>query len=44
MEVIKTVVGKRVENLFLEDVAFKILEFLEMADAQKRKYEKRRGF
>ena len=44
MEVIKTIVGKHVENLFLENVAFKILEFLEMTDAQKRKYKRRIGF
>ena len=44
MEVIKTIVGKHVENLFLENVAFNILEFLEMTDAQKRKYERRRRF
>jgi hypothetical protein len=30
--------------LFLENVAANILEFLEMTDAQKRKYESARGF
>ena len=44
MEAVKTIVGKHVENLFLENVAFKILEFLEMTDDQKRKNERRRGF
>ena len=36
MEVIKTMVGKRVEHLFLENVAFKFLEFLELAEDQKK--------
>ena len=44
MEMSKSIVGKHVENLFLENVASNILEFLEMTDAQKRKYERRRGF
>ena len=44
MEVVKTIVGKHVENLFLENVAFKILEFLEMTEDQKKNYENRMGF
>ena len=44
IEMSKSTVGKRVENLFLESVASKILAFLEMTEAQKRKYERRREF
>jgi len=41
MEVVKTIVGKHVENLFLENVAFKILEFLELTEDQKHKHAMR---
>ena len=40
----KIIVGKRVENLFLENVASNILEFLELTEDQKRKYVRRVGF
>ena len=44
MEMSKSIVGERVENLFLENVASKILELLEMTEAQKRNYERRMQF
>ena len=44
MEVTKTIVGKHVENLFLENVAFKLLEFLELTEDQKLECAKRMMF
>ena len=35
MEMSKSIVGKHVENLFLENVASKILEFWELTENQK---------
>ena len=44
MEMSKSIVGKHVENLFLENVASKILEFLELTEDQKLECAKRMMF
>ena len=44
MEMSKSIVGKHVENLFLENVASKILEFLELTKDQQHEYAKRLMF
>ena len=44
MEMSKSIVGKHVENLFLENVASKILEFLELTEDQKLECSKRMMF
>ena len=44
MEMSKSIVGKHVENLFLDIVASKILEFLELTEDQKLEYAKRMMF
>ena len=41
MEVIKTLVGKHLANLFTENVAFKIAEFLEIAEEEIKEAERR---
>ena len=40
----KSIVGKHVENLFLENVASNISEFLELTEDQKLEYTKRMMF
>jgi len=44
MEVVKTIVGKHVENLFLENAASNILEFLELTEDRKLECAKRLMF
>ena len=44
MAISKSIFGKHVEHLFLENVASKILEFLELTEDQKLEYAKRMMF
>ena len=44
MEMSKSIVGKHVENLFLENVASNILEFLELTEDQQLEHTKRMMF
>ena len=44
MEMPKSIVGAHVENLFLENVASKLLGFLELTENQKLEYSTRMMF
>ena len=44
MDVLKTIVGKHLNNMFLENVALNVARFLEMTRKEKREYEDRVDF